>query len=185
LTELLLFILFGGITLIGSLLVIFQRSPLHSALFLILTFLSLAGLYLLLGAEFVALIQVIVYAGAVMVLFLFVIMLLNLDTEKRDWMTKQVAQKFLGFFIVAVLVILIVLGITTPLFYGKPQLGARELSSLQGRGVASNTVSVAALLFSDYLLPFEITSVLLLVAMVGVVYLARRVHKKPPSGEKI
>ena len=183
--ELLLFIIFGGITLLSSLFVIFQRSPLHSALFLILTFLSMAALYLMLGAEFVALIQVIVYAGAVMVLFLFVIMLLNLDAEKREWMTKQVPQKFLGFAMVIVLVPLVGLGISTPLFYGKSQLGVQGLSSPQVGQQASNTVSVATLLFTDYLLPFEITSVLLLVAMVGVVYLARRIKKTPPSGEKI
>jgi NADH-quinone oxidoreductase subunit J len=80
---------------------------------------------------------------------------------------------------------LVGLGISTPLFYGKSQLGVQGLSHPQAGEQVSNTVSVAALLFTDYLLPFEITSVLLLVAMVGVVYLARRVHKKPPSGEKI
>ena len=82
--ELFLFILIGGITLLASLFVVFQKSPLYSALFLILTFLSMAGLYLMLGAEFVAIIQIIVYAGAVMVLFLFVIMLLNLDKETHE-----------------------------------------------------------------------------------------------------
>src|SRR5512136_814326 len=123
--ELLLFIIFGGITLISSLFVIFQRSPIHSALFLILTFLSMAALYLVLGAEFVALIQVIVYAGAVIVLFLFVIMLLNLDNEKREWLTKQTKQKFVGIVIVAAMVPLIGLGISTSLLYSKSQLGAQ------------------------------------------------------------
>ncbi|MEI8173398.1 MAG: NADH-quinone oxidoreductase subunit J, partial [Deltaproteobacteria bacterium] len=82
--ELFLFIVIGGITLISSLFVVFQKSPLYSAFCLIITFLSMAGLYLVLGAEFIAVIQVIVYAGAVMVLFLFVIMLLNMDKEKHE-----------------------------------------------------------------------------------------------------
>ncbi len=182
--ELFLFLIIGGITLISSCLVVFQRSPLYSALFLILTFLSMAGLYLLLGAEFVALIQVIVYAGAVMVLFLFVIMLLNLDKERVDWLTGHSKQKYFGFAIVIVLAPLIGLGISTPLFYGSSQLGAQGAYSPQTAARIDNTTSVASLLFTDYLLPFEITSVLLLVAMVGVVYLARRSKDQRPAGEK-
>ena len=182
--ELFLFIVIGGITLISSVLVVFQRSPLYSALFLILTFLSMAGLYLVLGAEFVALIQVIVYAGAVMVLFLFVIMLLNLDREKIDWLTGHSKQKLFGFAMVAVLVPLIGLGISTTLFYSNSQLGAKGTYSPQMGEKVSNTASVASLLFTEYILPFEITSVLLLIAMVGVVYLARRTKNPKPSEEK-
>ncbi len=100
--ELFLFIVIGGITLISSFLVVFQKSPLYSALFLILTFLSMAGLYLMLGAEFVAIIQVIVYAGAVMVLFLFVIMLLNLDKERQSG-CEEITKIFV-FIVVAALV---------------------------------------------------------------------------------
>ncbi|HBH87473.1 MAG TPA: hypothetical protein DDY17_07725 [Syntrophaceae bacterium] len=181
--ELFLFIVIGGITLISSFFVVFQRSPLYSALFLILTFLSMAGLYLVLGAEFVAIIQVIVYAGAVMVLFLFVIMLLNLDNEKREWMTKHIQQKYFGVIVVAVLVPLIGLGISTPLLYSKSQLGAPGTYSPQIAEQVSNTAAVASLLFTDYILPFEITSVLLLVTMVGVVYLARRVKKQSLPGK--
>lgn len=181
--ELFLFIVIGGITLISSFFVVFQRSPLYSALFLILTFLSMAGLYLVLGAEFIALIQVIVYAGAVMVLFLFVIMLLNLDNEKHEWLTKQTIQKFVGIVIVAAMVPLIGLGISTSLLYSKSQLGAQGTYSPQMAQQVSNTAAVASLLFTDYILPFEITSVLLLVAMVGVVYLARRVKKQSLPGK--
>ena len=182
--ELFLFIVIGGITIISSLFVVFQRSPLYSALFLILTFLSMAGLYLVLGAEFIALIQVIVYAGAVMVLFLFVIMLLNLDKEKREWISGHRIQKFLGSAIVVALVPLIGLGISTTLLYAPPQLGTPGTYSPQIAEKTSNTTSVASLLFTDYILPFEITSILLLVAMVGVVYLARRIKNPTPSGEK-
>jgi NADH-quinone oxidoreductase subunit J len=172
--ELFLFIVIGGITLISSLFVVFQRSPLYSAFFLILTFLAMAGLYLVLGAEFIAIIQVIVYAGAVMVLFLFVIMLLNLDKEKHDQLMGHWMQKFFGFVIVVVLVPLIGLGISTTLLYSGPQLGVKGAYSVQAAEKVSNTKAVASLLFTDYILPFEITSILLLVAMIGVVYLAKR-----------
>ncbi len=172
--ELFLFIVIGGITLISSLFVVFQRSPLYSAFFLILTFLAMAGLYLILGAEFIAIIQVIVYAGAVMVLFLFVIMLLNLDKEKHDQLTGHWMQKLFGFVIVVVLVPLIGLGISTTLLYSDSQLGAKGAYSPQMAEKISNTKAVASLLFTDYILPFEITSILLLVAMIGVVYLAKR-----------
>jgi len=183
--ELFLFIVIGGITLISSLFVVFQRSPLYSAFFLILTFLSMAGLYLLLGAEFIAIIQVIVYAGAIMVLFLFVIMLLNLDKEKHDRLTGHWMQKFFGFAIVVVLVPLIGLGISTTLLYSGSQLGAKGTYGLQMAEGVSNTKAVASLLFTEYILPFEITSILLLVAMIGVVYLARRPnHPDTSSGER-
>ncbi|MCX5853456.1 MAG: NADH-quinone oxidoreductase subunit J [Deltaproteobacteria bacterium] len=183
--ELFLFIVIGGITLISSLFVVFQRSPLYSAFCLILTFLSMAGLYLMLGAEFIAIIQVIVYAGAVMVLFLFVIMLLNMDKEKHERQTGHWMQKFFGFVIVVVLVPLIGLGISTTLLYRGSQLGAMGTYSPQMAEKVSNTKAVASLLFTDYILPFEITSILLLVAMVGVVYLARRTkNPNPSSGER-
>jgi NADH-quinone oxidoreductase subunit J len=175
--ELFLFVVIGGIVLISSLFVVFQRNPLYSALFLILTFLSMVGLYLMLGAEFVAIIQVIVYAGAVMVLFLFVIMLLNLDKEKREHVAGQRAKTFFTSAVVLVVVSLIGLGISTTLLYQGSQLGPKGTFSPQIAQGISNTKAVASLLFTDYILPFEITSVLLLVTMVGVVYLARRMKK--------
>lgn len=183
--ELYVFLLLGGIALISGMLVVFQRSPLYSALFLILTFLAMAGLFLLQGAEFIALVQVLVNAGAVMVLFLFVIMLLNLDREKREWLKGHRRQKFYGFLLVVLLAPLIGLGISTPLLYSGPQLGAGGSFSLQMAEKVSNTRAVASLLFTEYILPFEITSVLLLTAMVGVVYLARRGKKPARSGDKI
>jgi NADH-quinone oxidoreductase subunit J len=172
--ELSLFIIIGGITLASSLCVVFQRNTLYSALFLILTFLSMAGLYLLLRAEFIAIIQVIVYAGAIMVLFLFVIMLLNLDKEKREGTTSHGVQKFLGAAIVIIVIPLIGMGVSTALLYGGPQLGQKGTFTPQVAAGISNTKAVASLLFTDYILPFEITSILLLAAMIGVVYLTRR-----------
>jgi NADH-quinone oxidoreductase subunit J len=176
--ELFLFIVIGGIVLISSLGVVLQRNPLYSALFLILTFLAMAGLYLLLGAEFIAIVQVIVYAGAVMVLFLFVIMLLNLDKETHERVPGHRFQKFFGVAVVVVMVPLIGLGISTALLYSGSQLGPKGNFSVQVAEKVSNTKAVASLLFTDYLLPFEITSILLLATMIGVVYLARRTKSK-------
>jgi NADH-quinone oxidoreductase subunit J len=120
-----------------------------------------------------------------MVLFLFVIMLLNLDKEKHERQTEHWMQKFFGFAIVVVLVPLIGLGISTTLLYSGSQLGAKGAYSPQMAENVSNTKAVASLLFTDYVLPFEITSILLLVAMVGVVYLTRRPnHPNTSSGER-
>lgn len=182
--ELFLFIVIGGIALISSILVVFQRNPRTSALSLILNFLAMAGLYLVLGAEFIALVQVVVNAGAVMVLFLFVIMLLNQDKEKREWLKGHRVQKFYGIVFVALLVPLIGLGISTSLFYSHSQLGVQGTYSPQVAEKVSNTGALASLLFTDYILPFEITSILLLVAIIGVVYLARRSKNQVYAGEK-
>jgi len=183
--ELFLFIVIGGISLIASILVVFQRNPRTSALFLILAFLAMAGLYLMLGAEFIALVQVLVNAGAVMVLFLFVIMLLNQDQEKIEWLQGHRKQKFYGFVLVVLLAPLIGLGISTSLLYGNSQLGVPGTYSPQVAEKVSNTGAVASLLFTDYILPFEITSILLLVAIIGVVYLARRGRTQDSTGEKL
>jgi len=182
--ELLLFIIIGGTALVSGMCVVFQKNPLYSALFLILTFLSMAGLYLMLGAEFIAIIQIIVYAGAVMVLFLFVIMLLNPDREKETGSSIHKMQKFFGTAIVVIIVPLIGLGVSTALLYSGPQLGAKGKFGPQIADQASNTKLIASLLFTDYILPFEITSVLLLAAMIGVVHLARRNKNHHISGRE-
>jgi len=176
--ELFLFLILGGMALISAILVVFQKNPLYSALFLILTFLSLAGLYLVQGAEFIALVQVLVNAGAVMVLFLLVIMLINPEKERIEAWKGHRKQKFYGVLLVALLAPLIGLGISTSLLYEAPQLGVRGTYSPQVAEKMDNTAAIASLLFTDYLLPFEITSVLLLTAIVGVVHLARRDRNK-------
>jgi len=176
--ELFLFLILGGMALISAILVVFQKNPLYSALFLILTFLSLAGLYLVQGAEFIALVQVLVNAGAVMVLFLLVIMLINPEKEKIEAWKGHRSQTFYGIVLVALLAPLIGLGISTTLLYDAPQLGALGTFSPQMAEKTSNTKAVASLLFTDYVLPFEITSILLLTAIVGVVHLARRDRNK-------
>jgi NADH-quinone oxidoreductase subunit J len=158
-----LFFILGAVALVSGVLVVFQTHPLRSALWLIVNFFAVAGIYLLAHAEFIAAIQVIVYAGAIMVLFLFVIMLLNLRQPEETPKSPFFGQK-LGGIILAAFTALI-------LFYGFSQAklpAAREMAPGLG-----NTESIAVSLFTDYLLPFEVTSVLLLVAIVGAVVLAK------------
>jgi NADH-quinone oxidoreductase subunit J len=159
-----LFYFFAASTLICALMVIgnpFSRNPVTSAMFLVLTIASLAGLFVLLHAFFLAAVQVLIYAGAVMVLFLFVIMLLDLNAEERRKVNK--------FGICGGLVCVVaILGIILASIARTP-LDVHENSPLEG-----GTVLLGNLLFKQYLLPFEIVSLLLLVAMVGVVLLSKK-----------
>jgi len=160
--HLALFLIFGCICVAAAVNLLVQRHPINSALSLIVVMGSLAVLYLLLGAEFVAAIQVIVYAGAIMVLFVFVIMLLNAGVEEHTHGSK-VAMRFGApgavLFVIAVVAALLRRGPDEMLpigaMYGSPE-------------------AIGHLLFKDFLLPFEVTSVLILIAIMGAVVLARR-----------
>jgi NADH-quinone oxidoreductase subunit J len=157
----LLFILFAGMAIGCALAVVAQRNPLYSAISLIGVFISLACLYVTLAAPFIAAVQVIVYAGAIMVLVVFVIMLLNVEQEER----RRNRLKFL----VPVAVVLAAVLIAEVAFM--------LVSVANPPPVVSNiglTGSIGAQLFTRYLLPFEITSILLLMAIVGAMTLARR-----------
>jgi len=166
--ETVLFVLLAVFAVVTAILVIVQRNPVASAIFLILTFFSLAGIYLLLHAEFIAAIQVLVYAGAIMVLFLFVIMLLNLEKEKRI-VTRNRLLKGAGVLLGLALLVQIGTVFQKVLLEGtKGSFPPEKVASL------GNTQVVAQLLFTDFLLPFEITSVLLLVAIIGAIMLAKR-----------
>ena len=156
-----LFIVFAGLCLAGAVNLLLQRHPINSALSLIVVMTSLAVLYLLLGAEFLAAAQVIVYAGAIMVLFTFVVMLLNAGREERTLGSR--AAKAIGF--PAVVVILALLATVIVKATG---LHGATLSD----GITS-TVDLSRVLFRELLLPFEVTSVLVLVAILGAVALAR------------
>ena len=163
--ETVLFYLFAALALACGFLTVanpLTRSPVASALFLVLTMVWLAGLFVLLHAFFIAAVQILVYAGAVMVLFLFVIMLLDLPAEeRRRWNRFGVAAGVIG--------VLSILGITVlTLFRTHPGEGL-ESPTLEG-----TTRGLGLLLFQQYLLPFEIVSVLLLVGMLGVILLSRR-----------
>ncbi len=158
------FYIFAFLTLLCGVLVVanpFSRNPVTSAMFLVLTIISMAGLFVLLHAFFLAAVQVLVYAGAVMVLFLFVIMLLDLKEEQRrkankfGWVTGLISVgAILAIFIQAIFESRAPGGVTPP--------------ALEGA-----TIPLGNMLFNDYLLPFEILSVLLLVAMVGVILLSK------------
>ena len=147
----------GAVALISGGLVVFQTHPLRSALWLIVNFFAVAGIYLLAHAEFIAAIQVIVYAGAIMVLFLFVIMLLNLRQPEETPKMPFIGQKLAG----AVLA-----GFTGLIMIYAYHQGDAAGGQGNGPGPGQHRM-IARSLFTDYLLPFEVTSVLLLVAIVG------------------
>ncbi|HUM04250.1 MAG TPA: NADH-quinone oxidoreductase subunit J [Terriglobales bacterium] len=160
--HLALFAFFGIICVAGAINLLVQRHPINSALSLVVVMASLAAEYLLLGAEFVAAIQVIVYAGAIMVLFIFTIMLLNAGEEER---TKGSRVAILlgvpGVVIGAVLVAWVL-------------IHHSNTQSVTIGALLGDPKSIARLLFSDFLLPFEVTSVLILIAIMGAVVLASR-----------
>ena len=160
--HLILFLAFGAICVGGAVNLLVQRHPINSALSLIAVMAALAGEYLLLGAEFVAAVQVIVYAGAIMVLFVFVIMLLNAGIEEE---TKGSRVAILlgvpGILILSVLMAWVVLR--------RSGTEAVAIGALPG-----HPIDIAQLLFHDFLLPFEVTSVLILIAIMGAVVLASK-----------
>ena len=166
--EQILFILFGAVSLIGAIAVISFRHPIYSALSLIVTFFAQAGLFLLLGAHFVAAVQVIVYAGAIMVLFLFVIMLLNLGTLSAK---GALGGKLKGFAIILGILLAI-----EGIYIATNVLNNTAIASAQPATDTPNTTTydIGELLFSKYLLPFEVTSLILLAALIGVIVLVKR-----------
>ncbi len=161
------FFLFAATSVVSAVFVITRENPVASVLFLVVTLFSLAGLFVLLDAHFIAAVQVIVYAGAIMVLFLFVVMLLNLGHARLAEYRGAFARMLAGS-----------LAVAFTAFAGRlllaeaPAGGGTALQqALEERGAIG---AVAIPLFRDYLIPFELTSILLLVAIVGAVVLARR-----------
>jgi len=167
-----LFAAFALVTVACALMVILHRSPVTSALFLVLTFCSLAGLYLLLQAEFLAMVQVIVYAGAIMVLFLFVIMYLNLKRDAEDGV-PFVLRRWIGWAIG-----LLLLAETGLFLWRRWAPGPVDVTPPPAGG---NTAAIGQILYSRYLFPFEITSVLLIVAIIGAVVIGRGRASLPPA----
>ena len=171
--EVILFFIFGAVSLIGAIAVISFRHPIYSALSLIVTFFTQAGLFVLLGAHFVAAVQVIVYAGAIMVLFLFVIMLLNLGTLSAK---GALTGKLKG-----VAIILGILLAAQGIYIAVNALNDTAVGSEKAMEAAAaltdnpiTTYKIGELLFSKYLLPFEVTSLILLAALIGVIVLVKR-----------
>jgi NADH-quinone oxidoreductase subunit J len=151
-------------------LVVSTKDTVHSVLFLILNFLSVAALYILLRAEFVAVIQVLVYAGGIVVLYLFVVMLVNLKRPPE----LHVAPQRLGRTGMAVAAA-VLLELAAILAYGGARsLGGKPPAPADAPALAGNTEQLGWALYTDYLVPFEVASMLLLVAMVGAIVLAKR-----------
>jgi NADH-quinone oxidoreductase subunit J len=159
--ETVLFILFGAIAVCGAIMVVTRKHPMASALYLILTLFAVAALFVLRQAHFLAAVQVIVYAGAVVVLFVFVIMLINVPEDRlpveRATTTRVLGVIAAGFFVLESAVL--------ARRYWMPKGPAAEVGTVEAVGRA---------LFTDYLLAFEITSVLLLAAVIGAIALAKR-----------
>ncbi|HTK31194.1 MAG TPA: NADH-quinone oxidoreductase subunit J [Candidatus Saccharimonadaceae bacterium] len=169
-----LFLGFAALLVASALMVVIHRNPVTSALFLVLAFCSLAGIYLLLGAEFVGMVQIIVYAGAIMVLFLFVIMYLNLSHDVESGV--QIAMRRALGWVIGALVVAEGLLLAGRRWFPGPD--AHPIAPLH----PGNTQAVGEALYTRYLFPFEITSILLLVAMVGVIVIGRgRGAAAPPA----
>jgi NADH-quinone oxidoreductase subunit J len=165
--EKVLFIIFAVIAIASALNILLQRSPLYSALSLIGTLLSLSALYLTVHAQFIAAVQIVVYAGAIMVLFIFVIMLLNVPKDQPQ-IEKQKGLRYLAIPFAGLMI--------AEMFYVlRPiRLTALPIQPGNAEQAVGTTWSIGTALFTDYLLPFEVTSVLILMALVGAMVLARR-----------
>ena len=161
--PLIVFFVLAIMAVLGAISLIVQKHPIHSALSLIVVMVALAGLYLLMGAEFVAAVQIIVYGGAIMVLFVLVIMLLNAGVEERTSFSK--------------LATLAGLPLTIALLGFMAATVARSSAIVQDAaqpGAAAPTKQIAGLLFQQFVYPFELTSFLILVAILGAIVLAQR-----------
>ena len=166
-TDALFFYFFAVLVLLGGIFTITRRNAVHSAISLIVSLIGVAGLYLLQSAEFLFAVQIVLYVGGIMVLFLFVIMLVNLDQAAKE---RQFNRQWL-----VALACVAVVGLEIIYFMRK---GAATFQVAKAPPVAAvtegNTEQIAGVLFSQYLLPFEIASVLLLVAVVGSVVMAKK-----------
>jgi len=161
--SLIIFLVLALLAIFAAVSLIVQRHPIHSALSLIVVMVALAGLYLLMGAEFVAAVQIIVYGGAIMVLFIFVIMLLNAGEEERTNFSKLAT--FAGIPLALAIAGFIAAAIAR---------NAGSLPAAAPSGALTSTKTLSNLLFSDFVYPFELTSFLILVAILGAIVLAQR-----------
>ena len=162
-----LFWFLTALALFSALMVVFSNNPVHSVLWLIVVFFAISGHYILMNAQFLAIVNMIVYAGAIMVLFLFVIMLMNMNTEaepqKSQWM--KMAAAISGGALMLVLIAAL-----------KDNVGA--VSKTSGEGSIGLIKNLGQVLFTEYVVPFEISSILFLSAMVGAVVLVKKESSK-------
>ena len=168
--SLLSFYIFSAVMLLSSLMVISSRNPVHSVLFLILAFFNAAGLFVILHAEFLAMILIIVYVGAVAVLFLFVVMMLDfrVSLEKSNILQYMPIGIFVGLVFISELIIVLV---NTKLDLENIQILSNPLSNF---GELTNTEAIGSILYTDYILYFQVSGIILLVAMVGSIVLTLR-----------
>jgi len=160
--PLVIFFVLAAVAVFGAISLIVQKHPIHSALSLILVMVALAGLYLLMGAEFVAAVQIIVYGGAIMVLFIFVIMLLNAGEEERTNLSKL--AMYAGVPLAVAMTGLIAAAI----------VGSNTAMPARAPETLTSTRQLSSLLFQEFVYPFELTSFLILVAILGAIVLAQR-----------
>lgn len=157
---------FATVMVALSLMIITRRNPVHSALWMLVLFIHIAGMYLFLNAEFLAAVQIILYAGAIIVLFLFVIMMLNLKEELK-------AERFIGKWHIAAALcvsILMLIGFSVSRIIKGP-IGQYSIEAIREE---THTKAIGRVLFTEYLLPFEIIGVILLIAVVGAIVLAKK-----------
>ena len=163
-----LFYIFAAMTLAGAIFTITRRNAVHSAISLIVSLMGVAGLYLMQQAEFLFAVQIVLYIGGIMVLFLFVIMLVNLDEAAKE-------RQFNGYWAIGLAAVAAVGAELGYFFYkGGPDAFRIEGVVAAAPSAIGNTEAIADALFSEYLLPFEIASILLLVAVVGSVVMAKK-----------
>ena len=167
----LLFYLFSGVLLTSAVMVIAARNPVHAVLFLILCFFQAAGLFLMMGAEFLAFILLIVYVGAVAVLFLFVVMMLDINFRAM----RQGFQRYLPVGAAVALVLLVQLGMVAGAWVVDPH--AISTTQSASESMVDNTRALGQVLYTDYFYPFQVSGLILLVAMVGAIVLTLRDRK--------
>jgi NADH-quinone oxidoreductase subunit J len=161
--QLLVFLVLAAVIIAGAVNLIVQKHPIHSALSLIVVMVALAGLYLLMGAEFVAAVQIIVYGGAIMVLFVFVIMLLNAGIEEHTSISKMAGGP--GLLLVIALAGFIAATIAR---------SSASVETVAQSGALASTKEISSMIFKEFVYPFELTSFLILVAILGATVLAQR-----------
>ena len=167
--ELLFFYIFAAVILGSATMMVTRRNMVHAVVWMVITFIGVAGLFVLLEAEFLAAVQILVYTGGIVVLFLFVIMLVNLgDIYQVEWLHRQwLPALLLAILLAAEIGFLVWVG-------GKDVPTNTTQSEAMLRGLGGNVQTLGMALYTDYLLPFEVVSMLLLVAMIGAIYLAKK-----------
>lgn len=173
-----LFYIFSAVLVASALVVVSARNAVHSVMFLILCFFNAAGLFILLGAEFLAMLLIIVYVGAIAVLFLFVVMMLNVDLKKDDAKTRRNLPILILIGLVILIEILLIVNFSSLKPYQTNTLFpiAKEIS---------NTVAIGNLLYTDFILPFQLSGAILFVAMIGAILLTLREDRRFIRKQKI